>query len=228
MQHQQYNQLQTNHVNMPDSTQVPHMMNHGGHEVLDMQEVISCMISTLDQYMMHRMFIKDQELIDILDRQYYFMLEEYNLTIECFQTGQKPSQETKTYMMKQSNNVTYGLKQSQPAKPMQSIDQISDSKVAGHLLGLVKASVSGMSMAALEVTNPVLRRVIADSVPNHIEMAYELFLYQNKQHNYQVPQFSQQEMTQMTTGYASINQPQMPGQGQYGMMGMPNQNHNLM
>jgi spore coat protein CotF len=224
MQHNSYNQLQTNQVSMPDSTQIPHMMNHGGHEVMDMQEVLSCMISTLDQYMMFRMFIKDQELIDILDRQYYFILDEYNITIDCFSTGKDPSHDTKKYMMRQNNNVTYGMKQSSPSKPMQSIDQISDSKIAGHMLGLIKSSSTMLSKAALEVTNPVVRRVIADSVPNHIEMAYEIFLYQNKQHNYQVPQFSQQEMTQMTTGYTTMNQPQMPGQGQQGMQ----QNRNLM
>ncbi len=60
-------------------------------------------------------------------------------------------------------------------------------------------------MAAAECTNPVVRRVLADSIPNHIEMAYELFLYQNKKGYYQVAQFSEQDMVKMLTAYAPLN-----------------------
>jgi spore coat protein CotF len=216
LQHQQFTQ-QLNQVNMPQPNQMPNQMNHGGHEVLDLHETISSMISVLDQYMMFRVFVKDPELLDILDRQYYFLLDEYNITCECFSTGNKPSHSTTVYKMKQNNNVTYGLKQQdQPRTPMQSIDQISDKGISGHMLGLIKSSASILTIASLEVTNPVVRRVLADSVPNHIEMAYEIFLYQNKQQYYQVPQLSQQDMTQMTGSYSPFTgQPQMPNQGQY-------------
>lgn len=65
-------------------------------------------------------------------------------------------------------------------------------------------------MAALETTNPVVRRVLADSVPNCIEMAYELSIYQNKHHYYQVPQLAQQDMQQILNAYAPAGQPGMP------------------
>jgi spore coat protein CotF len=73
-------------------------------------------------------------------------------------------------------------------------------------------------MAALETTNPVVRRVLADSVPNCIEMAYELSSYQNKNHYYQVPQLSQQDMNQMQNAFA-------PAQGM--PQNMNNMNSNM-
>jgi spore coat protein CotF len=48
------------------------------------------------------------------------------------------------------------------------------------------------AMAACEITNPVVRRVFSATIPNCIEMAYELSIYQNKHHYYQVPQLAQQ------------------------------------
>lgn len=198
------------------SEQIGHQLNHGGHEVFDVHEVLSCTTNLLDSYMMFRTFVKDPELMDILERQYSFILDQYNITCECFSTGQDPSHHTKKYMMKQSNDVTYGLKPSQPKKPIQSLNDIKDPGIAGHMLGLVKSSASMLTMSALEVTNPVVRRVLADSVPNYIEMAYEIFLYQNKQHQYQVPQLAQQDMNAMTNAFTTMSmQPQMPIAGQY-------------
>ena len=60
--------------------------------------------------------------------------------------------------------------------------------------GCKNATATMKTMAALETTNPVVRRVLADSIPNCIEMAYELSSYQNKHQYYQVPQLAQQQM----------------------------------
>ncbi len=209
--HMHYTHPQQSQINISQSNQ----MNHGGHEVFDLHEVLSGTINILDQYMMFRIFVKDQELLDILDRQYYFILDQYNITCECFSTGKDPSHPTKKYMMKQNNTVTYGLTPSQPKKPNQSIEDIKDNGISGHMLGLIKSTASLLAMTSLEVTNPVVRRVLADSVPNYIEMAYEIFLYQNKLKFYQVPQLSQQDMNQMTKSYVPFTgQPQMPNHGQ--------------
>nr|WP_281890852.1 spore coat protein [Paenibacillus sp. YYML68] len=199
-----------------NSNQLPSQMNHGGHEVFDLHEVIAGMINVLDQYMMFRMFVRDPELMDILDRQYSFILDQYNLTCECFTTGREPSQHTKRYMMKQNNTVVYGMKPSQPKKPNQSIEDIKDKGLSGHMLGLIKSTASLLTMTSVEVTNPVIRRVLADSVPNYVEMAYEIFLYQNKHSYYQVPQLSAHDMNLMTNSYVPMNgQPQMPNPGMF-------------
>ncbi|MGG3574249.1 spore coat protein [Bacillus gobiensis] len=203
---QQNQQMNMNQQNMP--------MNHGGHEVFDLQEVLSGMISVLDQYIMFRQYVKDPELLDMLDRQYQFISNHYNITVECFKTGRKPAQETSTYMMKQDRQVTYGIKAAQPKKPCQSLSEVKDAGLSGHMLGLIKSQTTMLTMAALESTNPVVRRVVADQIPNYIEMAYEIFLYQNKHEYYQVPQLSPEDMQKATASFAPANgNPQMPNAG---------------
>ncbi|MBY0120424.1 spore coat protein [Bacillus sp. S/N-304-OC-R1] len=211
MQNQQQGQMHQNmHTGM-----INQQMNHGGHEVFDVHEVLSGTIGILDQYTLLRPLVKDQELASILDRQSQFIKQEYNTTVDCFKTGQDPAVPTQSYKMTQDNNFVYGLKPSQPKKPVNAASELTDECISGMMLGSLKSMAGAKTMAALEVTNPVVRRVLADSVPNCIEMCYELSIYQNNNHYYQVPQLSAQDMQQMTNAYA-----QAPMNGQ-----MPNQTH---
>nr|WP_307393920.1 spore coat protein [Bacillus horti] len=186
-------------------------MNHGGHELFDLHEVLGDKINLLDQFMIFRQYVQDPELLDILDRQYQFALTHYNITAECFSTGQKPSQETETYMIQNMTPPVYGIKPSQPKKPNQSLADVKDAGLSGHMLGLVKGHASLLTMASVEVTNPVVRRVLASQVQHFIEMVYEIFQYQNKNGYYQVPQLSAQDAQAMLSAYTPAQgTPQMP------------------
>lgn len=176
-------------------------MNHGAHEILDVHEVLSASIGALNQCVLMRDQIQDPELLAILDRQYAFMLDEYNITMEAYKTGHDPKHPTKTYNMQMSNDVKYGLTPSEPKKPIQSASEVNDAILSGALLTMHKTAAVGKTQAALESTNPVVRRVLQDSVPNCVEMAYEVSLYQNKRGIYQVPQFAQNDMTTMLNMY---------------------------
>ncbi|MDS9473022.1 spore coat protein [Sporosarcina pasteurii] len=190
---------------------VPPQMNHGGHELFDVHEVLSATIGALNQAMILRPHVKDPELLDILDRQHRFSLDEYNITVEAFKTGKDPSHPTGTYMMKQENDFVYGMKSTQPKSPMQPGAEISDEMISGFLLSSAKTGATARAAAALETCNPVLRRVLADSIPNCIEMAYELSIYQNKHHYYQVPQLAPEDMQGLLNAYTtSQGQPSMP------------------
>jgi spore coat protein CotF len=203
------NQQGQTHENMHTGS-VPQQMNHGGHEIFDVHEVLSGTVATLNQYLLLSQHVKDPELKDILTRQYQFMQDEYNITLDCFTTGQDPSKPTQSYKMKQDNDFIYGLTPTQPKKPLQSVSEITDECISGLMLWAAKSMAPMKTMAALETTNPVVRRVLADSVPNCIEMAYEISIYQNKNHFYQVPQLAQQDMQQMLNAYApATGQPQM-------------------
>lgn len=204
------NQFGDMHQNMHTGA-VPPQMNHGGHELFDVHEVLSNSIAALNKAMILRPHVQDPELLDILDRQYRFALDEYNITVESFKTGKDPTHPTGSYKMKEGNDFIYGMKPSQPKKPIQSPNEINDEMISGFLLGSAKTSATAKTTAALETCNPVLRRVLADSIPNCIEMAYELSIYQNKHHYYQVPQLAQQDMQQILNSYASFQgQPSMP------------------
>ncbi|OLN22436.1 spore coat protein [Domibacillus antri] len=181
--------------------------NHGGHELFDVHEVLSTTVGALNKFTMLRPKVQDQELLDILDRQYQFMQQEYNTTVDCFRSGQDPAVPTQTYMMKQDNQFTYGLKPSQPKKPIQSEAEINDEIISGFMLGAVKSIASIKTIAAMETTNPVVRRVLADSIPNCIEMGYEISIYQNKKGYYQVPQLMVTDMQQILQSYAPAAEP---------------------
>lgn len=183
------------------SGNMPLSMNHGAHEVMDVHEVLSASIGALNMFILLRPHVQDPELLNILDRQYAFMLDEYNITAECFKTGQDPSHPTRSYKMQMGNDTKYGLTPTQPKKPMTSANEIDDGIISGFLLSQHKMGASGKTLAALESTNPVVRRVLQDSIPNCIEMAYELSLYQNKKGYYQVPQLSPTDMQTMLNMY---------------------------
>lgn len=194
MSQQQQNQMGNDPMYHPDSAK----FNHGGHEVLDMHETLSTIVGGLNQCVIFRDQIQDTELRDILDRQYKFSLDEYNILVECFKTGRDPSHPTGHYEMTENNKFTYGVKAGQPTKPITQASEINDEIISGYLLGMHKEMAKSKADTALETTNPVVRRVLADSIPNCIEMAYEVSIYQNKKGYYQVPQLSPQDMAIMT------------------------------
>jgi spore coat protein CotF len=196
-------QQQNNTQQMTPNMQQPTDTKHGGHELMDVHEVLSCTISTLDQYLLYKQHVKDPELIDILNRQHQFMQDQYNILTECFKSGMNPSHHTARYAMTQNNDVVYGLTPSQPRKPKMNASEIGDKCISNYMLGLMKADAGQLTKAALEVTNPVVRRVIADSVPNYIEMAYEIFQYQNKHQYYQVARLDQQDMETIINSFTT-------------------------
>src|SRR5699024_497987 len=110
----------------------------------------------------------------------------YNTIIDTFQSGQDPKVPTKTYEMNEGNSVLYGMKETQPKSPAQSVQDINDECISGFMMGNIKAAASGFTMTAMEVTNPVLRRLSADSNTNIIEMVYKNLPYQDKIQSYQV------------------------------------------
>lgn len=176
--------------------------NHGGHEVFDAHEAISGVISILDHYQMYGEHVQDQELQDILQRQSNFVRQTYNTIVQTFSTGQDPQTATQQYKMQQNNDVVYGLNPTQPKKPNQSVSELSDQGLSTYMLGQTKNLATLLTMTSLEMTNPILRRVIADTVPNFVEMSYELFLYQNKLGYYQVPQLQTEDMNQLLQSFS--------------------------
>lgn len=195
---------QNQQQNLHSSNQVQPQFNHGGHEVFDAHEAINTVVSALEQGLLYEPHIKDQELRGILQRQRAYLTQTYNTLIETFKTGQEPSVPTQTYNMNQDNTVIYGLQPSTPKAPVASAQEIDDKCVSSFLIGNLKAAAGEFTLAALETTNPVLRRVFADSVPNLIELAYEIFLYQNKNQYYQVPQLREQDTNAILNMYAPI------------------------
>lgn len=175
------------------SEQVQPVLNHGAHEVLDVQETLKTVIGAQNHYTLWKNQIKDTQLKEIAERQHAYLIDTYNTMVEAFKTGQAPQVVTYPYEMKLIHDFQFGVKQQTPLAPIESPNATNDALISGILLGAVKGCATHCTTAALETTNPVVRRVLADSVPNFIELGYELSIYQNQHHVYQVPQLDQQD-----------------------------------
>lgn len=190
--------------NLQSSNQMPPQQNEGGHALLGAHEAIGTVIGAMEHHVLYKEHMKDQELITMAGRHQTFMTQLYNTIIDTLKSGKDPAVPTQTYHMQQPNDVIYGMKQSPPKSPVQTANEITDECVSSFMLGGLKAIASSFTMTALEATNPVLRRIFADSIPNVIEMAYEVFLYQNKHQYYQVPQLPTQDMTIIMNSFSPI------------------------
>ena len=197
-QNQQQNQQQQQSTNLPPQQQF------GGHELMDVHEALGALTGGLEHFVIYEQHIQDQKLANIMQRQKTFLTQIYNTILDTLKSGKDPAVKTQTYLMEENNQTIYGRKPSSPKTPIQSINELNDECISSAVLGHLKTIASGFTLTALEATNPVLRRVFADSIPNVIEMAYEMYLYQNKNQYYQVPQLQQQDMQAIINAHAPI------------------------
>ncbi len=208
MSQQQQNQMGNDPMYHADSAK----FNHGGHEMLDMHETLSAIVGGLNQTALLRDQIQDKELRSICDRQYQFSVDEYNTLVESFKTGRDPSKPTGHYEMTENNKFTFGIQAGQPTKPITQASEINDEIISGYLLSAHKGVAKVKLATALETTNPVVRRVLADSIPNCIEMAYEISIYQNRKGYYQVPQLAPQDMATLSNCFGEATSGTSPSQ----------------
>lgn len=191
--------------NQQQTTQNMNQQPFGGHELFDADETIGAVVGTLEHFVIYQEHVQDPELTTIMDRQKSFLTQMYNTIINTLTSGQDPAVPTQVYKMELNNQTTYGLSPSAPKTPIQSVSELNDECISSAILGHLKGISTHLTTAALEATNPVLRRVFADSVPNTIEMAYEMYLYQNKHQYYQVPQLQPQDMQTIRQSYATVH-----------------------
>ncbi|MGM8214881.1 spore coat protein [Bacillaceae bacterium W0354] len=190
---------------LKQSSNMPASQSHGAHELFDAHETISTLIGTIEHYKMYEPNIQAQQLKNICTNQFNYLTQLYNTMVDTYQSGQRPPQPTMTYNMEISNDVTYGMTPGQPKQPTINPQQLNDQCFSSFMLGHLKACATACTAAALEATNPVMRRVLQDSVPNLCEMAYEIFLYQNDNGYYQVPELDQQTQNSMLNMFTKMN-----------------------
>lgn len=192
------------HEELKDSMQMPETQNHGGHELFDAHEAISGLSGGLEQYLLYDQHIQDPELKTMMQQHKTFLTQLYNTIVQTLQTGQEPTVKTQVYKMTQPIDTLYGMQPAQPKSPVQSVNELNDECISGFMMSNLKSSASAFTTTALETTNPVLRRVFADSIPNLIEMAYEVFFYQNKHQYYQVPQLKPADMQNYLNAFGPV------------------------
>lgn len=187
-----------------ESNHMEHEQRHASHSLLEAQSAIDTVISTIEQSLLYEHHIQDQQLMQIAQKHRTYLQGLYNTLVDTYRSGHDPAVPTQTYNMGESTNAIYGTQPGAPKSPANSVQEINDQCVSGFLLSGLKAMATGFTTAALEATNPVMRRIFADSVPNIIEMAYEMFLYENKQHYYQLPQLQKTDEETLINSFAPM------------------------
>lgn len=186
------------------TTPSPNPGAFGGHELFDTHEAIGTVVGALEHYVLYSEHVQDQELTSMMNRQKDFLTQMYNTIVHTLTSGQVPNVKTQVYEMLEGHQSTYGMSPSAPKSPIQTTNELNDECISSAILGHLKAISTGFTTTALEATNPILRRIFADSIPNTIEMAYEVYLYQNKHKYYQVPQLQAQDMQSLRNNFAPI------------------------
>ncbi len=161
------------------------MDKYGAHEVLEMHEVLSEAINTINNSQLYRQHVTDGQLAHMMDHQLDFIHQEYSLLVEAL-NGQG-RQDAIPYRAPRMLQPQYGLRQPGPYAPNTSADQLDDQDIAWAILSMHKASAARKMMAALECADPDLRRILQQSAINCAEMAYEVWQYMNQNGYYQVP-----------------------------------------
>ena len=54
----------------------------GAHETMEVHEVLTSAINGINHFQLYRSFVKDQQLMQILDNQLQFMMDEYNQMVQ--------------------------------------------------------------------------------------------------------------------------------------------------
>ncbi|MFZ5633863.1 MAG: spore coat protein [Bacillota bacterium] len=162
-------------------------MHHqlGAHEVMEAHEVLTDTIDGINQFMLYRPHVRDQQLSRILDKQIGFMEQEYQNMVALL--SQQRGVSAEPYHSRINPSVKYGLRNPSPVTPHESARELTDRDVASGMLGCAKSSAILRMSAGLECADPQFRRMIIQGSVSSAEMAYETFSFMNERGMYQVP-----------------------------------------
>jgi spore coat protein CotF len=180
----------------------------GAHETMEVHEVLTSAINGINHFQLYRSFVKDQQLMQILDNQMQFMMDEYNQMVQTL--NQQGNNNAVPYNSIANGAPTYGLKNPAPQSPNASMNQLDDRDVSSSMLSCHKTSASKKMMAALECANPQLRRMMQQGAVNCAEQAYEVWQFMNQKGYYQVPTMKEETTNTVLNSYqnaANVNYP---------------------
>lgn len=159
--------------------------NMGAHETMEVHEILTSMIDGINVLQLYRPFAKDPQLLQMLDKQLQFTVNEYNQTVQSL--NQQGMGQVVPYRSIKNTAPVYGLDNPVAQSPNFTVNQMDDRDVSSGILGFHKASAAKKMIASLECANPQLRRMMQQGAINCSEQAYEVWQYMNHVGYYQVP-----------------------------------------
>ena len=174
----------------------------GAHEMMELHEVLTDTIDGINQFQLYRSHVQDDQLLNILDNQTQFMMQEYNSLVSMISSqGGHGSVPQRTLSGQQNFSPSYGMRQPEPEMPKTSMQMLEDRDVASGMLGCHKASALSRMHATLEIADTQIRHSIMQGANSCAEQAYELFQYMNQKGFYQVPTLAEQTTQTMMGMY---------------------------
>ncbi len=163
--------------------------NFGAHEVMEIHEILSDTITSINTVQLYNEHCKDSQLKNLVNKQQDFMSNEFNNMANALR--QEGIQEAVPYRANMNFSPTYGLRNPSPQTPNPSAGQVDDQDVASALLGIHKSGAGKRLMGALECSHPNLRRMLIQGAVNCADQAYDVWQYMNSRGYYQVPTMQQ-------------------------------------
>lgn len=188
---------------------MPYQQNYhqqlGAHEVMEAHEVLTGIISGINNFELLRPHVTDQQLTQIMDRQLNYASQTYNNLVAYLSNTR--GVKTQTYNIPARQTAKYGLRNPAPVAPSQSENAIGDREVATIMLGIHKAGAITEMTAALECADPQLRAMLLQGAVACAEKAFETFQYMNAKGYYQVPTLAQETQGTMLNTYQPLENP---------------------
>lgn len=185
---------------------------YGAHETMEIHEVLTDAIDGINQFQLYRPHVSDPQLMQMLDHQLQFLVNEYNQLVQA--VGNQGQGQAIPYRSLKNITPTYGLRQPGTHAPNTSPDQMDDRDVSSGMLGCHKASASLKMIASLECADPQIRRIIQQGAVNCAEQAYEVWQYMNQKGYYQVPTMKEMTTNTMINTFGQANMGQQANLGQ--------------
>lgn len=171
----------------------------GAHEAMEVHEVLTDHIDGINQFELYRPHVKDQKLMNILDKQLQHMQSSYQNIVSYVHN--KGMHAAEPYRAVKTAGIKYGLNNPAPNQPNSDMNQMDDRDVASGMMGCAKASALVCTTAALECADSSLRQMITNCAVSSVNQAYELFQYMNQNGYYQVPTMMQKTTQTMAGAY---------------------------
>lgn len=186
-------------------------MPFGAHETVETHEILNEKMNMIRHFAMYRAMCSSEELRRMIDRQLTELTRSYdrlaNYTRDYAARFGVPQQYAQPQGTPQQ--VLYGLRQ--PASVSPQLDgSMDDRGIALAVLCAHKNAAKNQMAACLEAADPNLRRMLSDDAVMCANMAYETFLFMNRQGDYQVPTLLDQTAKTFLHAYRPAGEPVSP------------------
>lgn len=183
---------------------------YGAHEVIELHEVLNNALDALNTVQLYAPYATDPELVQLVNHQMNFMLQEYNAMVHMVNglgAGESVPYRPRTQPYTGAGMMS-GLHQSatQQSAPVQTAP-VDNRDIASALLGMHKAGAKGKMAAALETAHPHIREMLVNGAVNCSHQAYEVWGYMQRKGLYPLAVLPVEANAQLLRGYQPLDKP---------------------